>query len=295
MMTTTSTPLFETTLSGFLTTLTAKNRSAATLRAYHTDINQFLRFVEDTDSTVASPADIDRTHLADYLADLGHQGVSGVSRARKMAALREYFRYLIETDVLTKSPATGIATPKKERTVRGYLRPEEYTKLLSLAGGHPRDYALLQVFLQTGLRVSELCALTLDDLDFAGATLHVRVGKGQTARDIPLEKKAIQALKSYLAVRPHASHQEIFLNYTDEPISERGVRKLVTKYVAAAGITKRVSCHGLRHTFATQKAEKGVSAYQLQAWLGHQNLATTQIYVHLGQQNAKKAMEATSL
>lgn len=290
-----TTPIFETTLEGFLTTLAAKNRSSATCRAYRTDIAQCLRFIQETDGTVEAPADIDRTHLADYLAEVGRQGVSGVSRARKLAAIREYFRYLVESNVLTTSPAAGIATPKKERTTRGFLRPEEYTKLLSLAGGHPRDYALLQVFLQTGLRVSELCALRLDDLDLAGAVLHVASGKGQAARDIPLEKKAIQALKNYLLVRPASAAPEVFLNYAGEPISERGVRKLVSKYVHAAGITKRVSCHGLRHTFATQKAEKGVSAFQLQAWLGHQNLATTQIYVHLGQQNAKRVMEASSL
>jgi site-specific recombinase XerD len=111
-------------------------------------------------------------------------------------------------------------------------------------------------------------------------------GKGNAQREIALEKKGTQAIRSYLAVRPvpEGSSERLFLNYKGEPISERGVRKLVVKYTKAAGITKKASCHTLRHTFATYKAEKGVSPFQLQQWLGHANLNTTQIYVHLGKQ-----------
>jgi len=112
---------------------------------------------------------------------------------------------------------------------------------------------------------------------------------------ITLEKKGIHALKSYLAVRPDSLSSRVFLNYQGEPISERGIRKLVVKYRKEAGITKKASCHTLRHTVATYKAEKGVSPFQLQQWLGHVNLNTTQIYVHLGKQNARKVMEQTSL
>ena len=120
-------------------------------------------------------------------------------------------------------------------------------------------------------------------------------GKGSVEREIALEKKGIHALKSYLAVRVDSISPRVFLNYHAEPISERGIRKLVVKYRKEAGITKKASCHTLRHTFATYKAEKGVSAFQLQQWLGHANLNTTQIYVHLGKQNARKIMQDTNL
>jgi site-specific recombinase XerD len=166
--------------------------------------------------------------------------------------------------------------------------------MLSLAGANPRDYAVLQVFLQTGIRVSELANLRIEDIDFIKPSITVR-GKGSVEREIALEKKGIHALKSYLAVRPDSISKRVFLNYMGEPISERGIRKLVVKYRKEAGITKKASCHTLRHTFATYKAEKGVSAYQLQQWLGHANLNTTQIYVHLGKQNARKVMQDTSL
>jgi site-specific recombinase XerD len=163
-----------------------------------------------------------------------------------------------------------------------------------LAGANPRDYAILQVFLQTGIRVSELAHLTIEDIDFIKPAITVR-GKGNQQRKIALEKKGIHALKSYLSLRPDSISRRVFLNYQGEPISERGIRKLVVKYRKEAGITKKASCHTLRHTFATYKAEKGVSPFQLQQWLGHANLNTTQIYVHLGKQNAKKIMEQTSL
>jgi site-specific recombinase XerD len=167
--------------------------------------------------------------------------------------------------------------------------------MLSLAGGNPKDYAILQVFLQTGIRVSELISLRIDDVDLTSGALRVTSGKGMVAREIELEKRGIQAIRNWLANRPSSPYDQLFLNKDGEPISERGVRKIVVKYRQRAGITKKASCHSLRHTFATYKAEKGVSPFQLKEWLGHANLNTTQIYVHMARQNAKKVMEATSL
>ena len=119
--------------------------------------------------------------------------------------------------------------------------------------------------------MSELANLKIADIDFIKPSITVR-GKGMQEREIALEKRGVQALKNYLAVRPECFSDILFLNYKDEPISERGIRKLVVKYRKNAGITKRASCHSLRHTFATYKAEKGVSPFQLQQWLGHGNL-----------------------
>ena len=122
--------------------------------------------------------------------------------------------------------------------------------MLSLAGANPRDYCILQVFLQTGIRVSELASLTIEDIDFVKPAITVR-GKGRVEREIALEKRGVQALKNYLAVRPVSLSSVLFLNYKGEPISERGIRKVVVKYRKNAGITKKASCHSLRHTFAT--------------------------------------------
>jgi len=285
----------ETSVETFLRAQQGKNRRPATLVAYSTDLTQFVAWLRETNGVIDTPADITRLDLSEYLAHLADRQLAGVTRARKVATLREYFRFLDSIAVLRYADIGILATPKKEQRGRNYLSPEEYNRLLAAAGGHPRDYAILQVFLQTGVRVSELCALTLEDIDLVGKELRVREGKGQSERRIELEKKGIQALKSYLRQRADTLSPILFLNYTGEPLSERGVQKMLAKYLAQAGITKRISPHALRHTFASYKAARGVSAFQLQAWLGHARLDTTSIYVHLVRQNAKKAMEATSL
>jgi site-specific recombinase XerD len=282
-------------VTAFLRTLSGANKSASTITAYRTDLAQFARFLAETNCTVAAPADITRADVSEFLGHLADRRLSGVTRARKLAALREWFRYLEGDGRIAKNPTVGVETPKKERGSRTALRSDEYSKLLSLAGAQPRDYAILQVFLQTGMRVSELCALTRSAIDFETRTVHVGHGKGQKARTIALEKRGIQAIKSYLAVRPESLHDALFLNYHGQPLGERGVRKMVAKYLKASGITKKISPHSLRHTFATYKAERGVSPYVLREWLGHARLDTTQIYVHMARENSKKAMEATSL
>jgi integrase/recombinase XerC len=288
-------PTIEETMSLFLRSLAGANKSQATITAYRIDLAQFSRYLTETNVTIGAAADIRRRDIEEYLAYLADQGTTGTTRARKLSAIREYFRFLEASSLVQKNPALGMQTPKKERSGRTALRSDEYTKLLALAGSHARDYAILQVFLQTGIRVSELCALTRDDVDLEQRQLRIRSGKGQKDRTIVLEKKGRQAIKIYLAVRPASLSEALFLNYHGEPLSERGVRKMLAKYLKASGITKMISPHSLRHTFATYKAERGVSPYVLREWLGHARLDTTQIYVHLARENTKKAMEATSL
>jgi site-specific recombinase XerD len=153
---------------GFMRSLAAKNRSPKTSEAYSTDLRQFLSWVVENDATVDNVAEIDRTRVLDFLAFLGERKLTGVSRARKLAAIREFCRYLQETEQIDKSPALGIDTPKVEKNGKAWLRPDEYSRMLSLAAGNPRDYCILTVFLQTGVRVSELCALRIEDVDLKG-------------------------------------------------------------------------------------------------------------------------------
>src|SRR5256714_6227426 len=264
-------------LATFLSALSGKNRSAATIRAYVSDIAQVISFLHANNVAIQTPADVEEVDIVEHLSSLAKRELTGIARARKMSAIREYFRFLEGIEVITKSPTTGIETPKREKNGRQLLRSDEYTKMLSLAGANPRDYAILQVFLQTGIRVSELAHLKIEDIDFIKPAITVR-GKGSVEREIALEKKGIHALKSYLAVRGESFSSRVFLNYQGEPISERGIRKLVVKYRKEAGITKKASCHTPRPTFATYKAEKGVSAFLLQPWLGDAKLYRTKNY-----------------
>jgi site-specific recombinase XerD len=179
-------------LAAFLDAMLGKNRSAATLRAYRTDILQFMAFLHENNVAITEVGDVGKVDVLEYLAALAKKGLTGVARARKVSAIREYFRYLEGVGVIQKSPTAGIDTPKREKHTRQYLRSDEYTKMLSLAGGNPRDYAILQVFLQTGIRVSELAHLALADIDLTKPAIIVR-GKGSIEREIALEKRGVQA------------------------------------------------------------------------------------------------------
>lgn len=293
-MTTANNYTFEETQKQFLRYLDGRNTSANTRTAYATDVRQFIEYIRETDISVSLPQDVTRSHINEYLSYLSDLGRTGVTRARKLAAIQEYFKFLVSNGGLEKSPAVNVAIPKREKKQRTYLRPDEYTRMLSAAGSNARDYAVLQLFLQTGIRVSELAGLRRNDVDLDHKNLKVK-GKGNKERIIPLEKQGIQALKNYLSQRPQALDNHIFLNYEGHAISTRGIMKIVEKYVKLAGITKKVSCHSLRHTFATYKATQGINAFVLQDWLGHEHIATTQLYVHMGQINAHRLMENTPL
>jgi integrase/recombinase XerC len=154
-------------LATFLNALSGKNRSAATIRAYQTDIAQFISFLHENNVSIKTPEDVEKIDVMEYLSALAKRELTGIARARKMSAIREYFRFLEGVGLISKSPTIGIETPKREKNGRQVLRPDEYTKMLSLAGASPRDYAVLQVFLQTGIRVSELANLRIGDIDFA--------------------------------------------------------------------------------------------------------------------------------
>ncbi len=287
------TPLQQTIIS-FLQELEGGNKSPLTLTAYKTDLMQFFNWLSENDVTVTIPGQVTRGHVNEYLAFLSSQGRSGVTRARKLAAIKGFFTYLRDENVITDSPAATIHMPNKERKRKVVLRTDEYSRMLSEAGGNPRDFAILQLFLQTGIRVSELTALTLADVDLAQKTITIH-GKGSKERSIPLEKKSLQALHLYLQHRPAGADTHVFLNYREAGLSIRGVRKLVDKYLKRAGITKQISCHGLRRTCLTNKAARNMNAFAIQKLAGHERMETTRIYVQLGTEDLRPLMEATSL
>lgn len=298
-MTTTDTmpipELFTAEIERFIRIQEGRNRSPQTLRAYRSDLIQLATWLHQDNTYLTDPVDVTGDDLNEYLASLAHRGVSGVSRARKLAAIREFYRSLKNSGLIDHSPVDGVDTPKRERKSRTYLTPEEYNRLLAAAGANPRDFCILTLFIQTGIRISELCDLRIDDIDLTAGSLTVRVGKGMSARSIELEKKGIRATKTWLTVRPPIHYDHLFLNRDEEPLKEWGVRDLLNKYCEQSGIAKHITPHSLRHTFASFKAQSGVSPFQLKEWLGHARLDTTSIYVHMAKQNAKKVMEATSL
>ncbi len=164
-------PALAISLTGYLKSLAARNVSELTTPAYRTDLTQFFTWLAENDLTVTHPSYITRSHIIDCLSHLASQGRSGVTRARKLAVIQEYSKFLVDEGTLASSPAATIAMLKKERKSRVFLRVDEYMRLLNAATGHSRDYAILHLFLQTGIRVAELAGLTLSDIDLDAQTM----------------------------------------------------------------------------------------------------------------------------
>lgn len=274
--------------------LAGKNAPTTTIRAYTDDVKQFAGWLakEMGEDKVLR---IDKLDVEEYLSYLGKQKLTGVTRRRKLQSLRKFFNCLIDLEYLAKNPAAKVSPPNGERRNPTILYQHEYKALLYEARNNLRDLAILQTFLQTGIRVGELCSLTLEDIDLQAKELIVRQGKGAVDRSIPLTEKAVEALKAYLETRPQAETRAIFLSKHNTPLDERSVNYMVKKYVKKAGIKKPVSVHTLRHTSATHKADKGMSLTDLQAILGHRRLETTYKYLHLAKTSLREQMEATSL
>src|ERR687885_810492 len=188
-------------LTRFSRDLLSRDLSAATQTAYTTDVRQFLTYLEETTVTADSPEKITKADITEYLSHLAEEAVSGVTRRRKLASLREFFRFLADAGIISTSPASEIRLPKKEVKQRVYLRVDEFQRLVAAAGGHPRDHCILTLFLQLGLRVSELVKLHVADVDLTDRLVIVRDGKGGKDRAIPLEKRSCTALKTYLSLR----------------------------------------------------------------------------------------------
>jgi site-specific recombinase XerD len=282
-------------LSAFVRNLEGLNRSPETIRSYRSDLMGFFIWLAENNLAAVSPDRIKRIDITEYLASLGSRGISGQTMARKVSAVREYFRYLVVHECIERSPADGVETPKREKRIRNCFTPTEYNTILSLAGSNVRDYALFQVLLQTGIRLGELVALDLGDIDLREKILRVKEGKGKQGRMIALEEKALKALRNYLSVRPRVYTSALFLNRHQERLGERGVQKLVAKYLVNARIEKRASTHSFRHTFGTMKAQKGVDVYHLQAMMGHTSILNTQIYIHGVQRDDHRVQNQTSL
>jgi site-specific recombinase XerD len=278
----------------FETFLTAANRSPRTIRSYLTDLQQFIDWLHE--NSVLEQVDLIRKiDVVEFLEYLSESGLTGTTRARKLSSLRTFFNFAEEEGLLVNNPTTGVKTPAQEKTQAQVLLKPEYRALLHAAGSNVRNTAIIQTMLQTGIRVSELCHLRLSDVDLEGKRLWVRQGKGRKDREIPLETNAVEALTIYLAVRPEAETDKVFLSKSNRPLDERSVRYLVKSLAKKAGIKRPVSPHTLRHTFSAHKANKGWSVIQLQYMLGHENLETTYRYLHLVNPSLQDLMEKTSL
>jgi site-specific recombinase XerD len=237
------------------------------------------------------PKRFSRVDIEGFMSYLASQQMTGVTRVRKLAALRKFFTFLEENHIISGNPANTIKGARREQKEPGILYKEQYKALLYEASDHPRDYAIIMTFLQTGIRLSELANLTIEDVDFDHKILTVRQGKGKKDRHIPLVDEVVKALRNYLRYRNTQlvlDDDILFLAKNGTSLNVSSVKYIVAKYVKKAGIRKKVSVHTLRHTFGAHKADKHMGIATLQELMGHKKKETTLKYIHLAKTNLRQ-------
>ena len=306
--------------------ITILNKSPNSVKEYNYDLNMFLKFLKihfnltkETDFKNISIKDFDLQTLKkvkenDILSFLSYLALNNnckpATRARKISTVRIFFSYLSQkAHLIENNPAQHIETPKKEKRMPKYLSLDDSKKLLNVTmdendENKERDYAIITIFLNCGLRLSELVGINIKDIDFSEEKLNV-IGKGNKERTIYLNKACINAIKSYLEVRPKEgvkvdskkSNEALFLSKRLERISKRTVQYIVEKEIRKAGLdSNKYSTHKLRHTAATLMYQYGnVDIRALQELLGHESISTTEIYTHVNNDQVRAAVESNPL
>jgi len=261
--------------------------SVQTSRAYKLDITRFVTYVSVKGAS--SPNEIGAKMLREFVYHLKDLGLSPASIRRNISAVRTYFKFLLAEGHVVRDPSERLETPKRWRTLPEVLGVDEIEKLLAAPSlDEPlafRDRAMLELAYGAGLRVSEWISLSVRDVMLQDHLVRV-FGKGAKERLVPIGRRAIGAIAIYLReLRPKLEKGEgkgiLFLNSRGEPLSRMGAWKILRKYVDQAGITKPVSPHTLRHSFATHLLEGGADLRAVQEMLGHVDISTTQIYTHV--------------
>ena len=273
-----------------------RNASASTTRAYRSDLDGFLEFLKG--AKLPTRADrIDPLAVRAWLSSLHREGLERSSVARKVSSLRSFFRYLVRQGDLAESPMTRIVTPKVRRKLPRYLNVDEAALVVESPDLDTplglRDRALLELLYATGLRVSELCSLSLEDIDLQEVVLRT-VGKGRVERMVPFGRRARDAVRAYLAERHRLRGRRIgdpdalFLNYRGGRLSVRSVRRIMEASIQRSAVKHRISPHGLRHSFATHLLDAGADLRSIQELLGHASLSTTQRYTHVSTERMRE-------
>jgi integrase/recombinase XerC len=282
-----------------------RNMSPETLRAYRGDLQIFEDFCSR--AGIVNLEDIDHRLLRRYLANLQTRGYSRSTVARRASAVRGYFRFLVQRGYLESDPASALSPPRRDRRLPRVLRTEEIDAAEAKQGLHIyrtslRDMTLVELLYATGMRVGELAALDLEDVDYERGEVRV-LGKGRKERVIPVHDAALQMLAAYVdkerpvlagnAVAAGAEGDPLFLSVKGGRLSDRGVRRVVDRFFRGLEGGKRISPHTLRHTFATHMLQGGADLRTVQELLGHVDLSTTQIYTHLNKGQLKEVFYRT--
>jgi tyrosine recombinase XerC len=263
-----------------------RNASIHTIASYRRDLTQFVDYLETRQSSLRRA---DNLQIRGFMAELHERRLKKSSLARKLAAIRSFFRFAVKNKWIAENPAQVVATPKQEQRVPSFLTEEEMANFLDMPpSGKPldlRDRAALEILYATGIRVGELVGINVEDVHLGERLVRVR-GKGKKERIVPFGAPAQGRLRAYLGARAELAGDRIgenalFLNYRGRRITTRSVERLVDKYIRRTAVRRKISPHSLRHSFASHLLSRGADLRVIQELLGHESLATTQKYTHL--------------
>jgi site-specific recombinase XerD len=291
-------PHFQKSLEDYRATyMAARNLAARSRKEYGTDVGQFLGYLQSVG--VRRLVRVAPPHIEGFLAKLDQRRLAGVTRRRKLAVLRTFFGWLKSNGQIAANPATTVMPPQTEDKEPRVLAKEEYERLLA-GVQKPRDRAIIQLLLQTGIRLSEIQRLTISDLNLPSrvmrdslGTLRI-LGKGKKTRTVLLNSKACEAMAAWLQVRPKIQGDALFVSSRQRPLSPRQFQYLAAKYLTQASI-RGASVHTLRHTFATHHIEMGTDLVTVQEFLGHRSLDTTKLYIGLAKKRQAQHIQQHAL
>ena len=275
----------------FLTYLSVeKSSSLLTVNNYEKDIKSFAEFLMERFNGDFHWKQVGPLDIRAYLAFLNKEEYARRTIARKISALRSFYKFMVRENILEYNPFAKVRTPKLEKKLPVFLEEFEINELLNLPpqeGLGLRDQAILELLYATGCRVSELVGLTTMRLDLSNQFV-LLLGKGNKERIVPLGSTCCKAVKKYYPVRSElmakynvAAHDYVFINNRGGILTDRSIRRILDKYIIQLAVTKKVSPHTIRHTFATHLLDHGADLRAVQELLGHANLSTTQIYTHV--------------
>lgn len=273
-----------------------KDYSHHTVLAYVRDVYQFADYYEESNHDMKSfhPNHITKEDVRDYLGSLMRYGVEKRSIVRKISSIRAYFRFLNKIGMMTRDPTISLEAPKLGKHLPTYLKESEirqvFQKISQDTEKGARDRAIFELFYGTGIRLSELAGLDVQDVDMIAETVRV-LGKGRKERILPLGKEAGKSIQIYLSKRSLKEGFDkvaLFLNRFGQRLSTRGVQLVVRQWLSQVSNKEKLSPHVLRHSFATHLLDNGADLKAVKELLGHESLSTTQIYTHLSTEHLKK-------
>lgn len=260
----------------FIEHLKSKSRASATILAYGKDIEQLVEYLESLGKRDA--AQIETANLQAFMDKLAKEAYTPKSISRKTNSTKTFFKFLKTSNLSSDDPATGLEHPKFENKPPRILSKTEYRALRDAARADLRIFAVIEILLQTGIRIGELAKLRLEDINLEAQTLHVPAFEGTNERDIPLNAPATEAVKKYLEVRPKSQNHTLFITKTGRPLLIRNIRTAIDRYFRIAGI-KEAKVNDLRHTWVAHHLQSGTSLVVVSKLAGHKRLSTTERYL----------------